>query len=288
MRWRDSRRSSNVEDRRGRRPMRVGGAPVKGSLGLIVILLAAAYFGVDPSIILNQGLQQTGTTADSGVASKPSAAEEQLAAFVSVVLADTEDTWNALFQAEGEHYQEPKLVLFTSAVQSACGHAEAAMGPFYCPGDNKVYIDLSFYHDLRERHGAPGDFAQAYVIAHEIGHHVQNLMGISNQVHSQRRSLSTEEGNKLSVKQELQADCFAGLWAHHANRTRQILEHGDIEEAMTAATAIGDDRLQKQGRGYVTPESFTHGTSQQRVRWFRTGLDKGSIAACDTFNVAAL
>ncbi len=288
MRWRGSRRSSNVEDRRGRRPMRVGGTPMKGGVGLIVLLLAAAYFGVDPSIILNQGLQQTGTGANAGAPHKPSAAEDELAAFVSVVLADTEDTWNTLFQAQGQRYQEPILVLFTGAVQSACGRGEAAMGPFYCPGDNKVYIDLSFYHDLRERHGAPGDFAQAYVVAHEIGHHVQNLMGISNQVHSQRRNMSKAEGNKLSVKQELQADCFAGLWAHHANRTRQILEQGDVEEAMTAATAIGDDRLQKQGRGYVTPESFTHGTSKQRVRWFRMGLDKGSIAACDTFKTAAL
>ncbi len=288
MRWRSSRRSSNVEDRRGQRPTRPGGAPLKGGVGLIVILLAAAYFGVDPSIILNQGLQQTGGGPGGTVQSTRSPEEDQLAAFVSVVLADTEDTWNALFQAQGERYQEPKLVLFTGAVQSACGHAEAAMGPFYCPGDNKVYIDLGFYQDLRDRHGAPGDFAQAYVVAHEIGHHVQNLMGISNQVHSKRSRLSKAEGNKLSVKQELQADCFAGLWAHHANRTRQILEQGDIEEAMTAATAIGDDRLQKQGRGYVTPESFTHGTSKQRVRWFRTGLDKGSIVACDTFDVAEL
>lgn len=288
MRWRGSRRSSNVEDRRGQRQMRRGGAPMKGGVGLIVILLAAAYFGVDPSIILNQGLQQTGNSSSSTVQTKRSPEEDQLAAFVSVVLADTEDTWNSLFHAQGQRYQEPKLVLFTGAVQSACGHAEAAMGPFYCPGDNKVYIDLSFYHDLRERHGAPGDFAQAYVVAHEIGHHVQNLMGISNQVHSERRRLSKAEGNKLSVKQELQADCFAGLWAHHANRTRQILEQGDIEEAMTAATAIGDDRLQKQGRGYVTPESFTHGTSKQRVRWFRTGLDNGSIDSCDTFNTAGL
>lgn len=261
--------------------------PIKGGLGLVVVLLAAAYFGIDPSIILNQGLQQPGA-GNSGPASAPSAEEQELAAFVSVVLADTEDTWNALFQAQGQRYREPKLVLFSGAVASACGHAQAAMGPFYCPGDNKVYIDLSFYHDLRERHGAPGDFAQAYVIAHEIGHHVQTLTGISEQVHAARSRMSKAEGNKLSVKQELQADCFAGLWAHHANRTREILEQGDIEEALTAATAIGDDRLQQQSRGYVTPESFTHGSSKQRVRWFRTGFEQGEIDACNTFEAAQL
>ncbi len=287
MRWRGGRRSSNVEDRRGRRPARTGALPVKGGLGLVIVVLAAAYFGVDPSIILNQGLQSP-NPAGPDRQYQPSAAEQELAAFTSVVLADTEDTWHALFSQAGQRYQEPKLVLFSGAVRSGCGNAQSAMGPFYCPADNKVYIDLSFYQDLRERHGAPGDFAQAYVIAHEIGHHVQTLMGISKQVHGARSRLGAEEGNKLSVKQELQADCFAGLWAHHANRTRQILEQGDVEEAMTAATAIGDDRLQQQGRGYVTPESFTHGTSAQRVRWFRRGLDQGSISACDTFAAAQL
>ncbi|MFT4561964.1 MAG: putative metalloprotease [Gammaproteobacteria bacterium] len=287
MRWRGSRRSSNVEDQRGQRQSRLKGKPLKGGVGMVVLLLAAVYFGVDPSIILNQGLQQSGSSSNRA-AHQPSAQENELAASVSVVLADTEDTWNTLFQKSGQRYQEPKLVLFTGAVQSACGHAEAAIGPFYCPGDKKVYIDLSFYQDLRQRHGAPGDFAQAYVVAHEIGHHVQNLMGISNEVHSARQRVDKTEGNKLSVKQELQADYFAGLWAHHANRTRQILEQGDVEEALTAATAIGDDRLQKQGQGYVTPESFTHGTSKQRVRWFRMGLDEGSIAACDTFKAARL
>jgi predicted metalloprotease len=288
MRWRGGRRSSNVEDRRGQRQgTGPRGLPIKGGLGLVVVLLAAAYFGIDPAIILNQGLQQTGS-GDTGFSRVPSPAQDELAAFVSVVLADTEDTWHALFQAEGRRYREPKLVLFTHAVRSACGHAQAAMGPFYCPADNKVYIDLSFYHDLRERHGAPGDFAQAYVVAHEIGHHVQTLMGIAEQVHAARARMSQVEGNKLSVKQELQADCFAGLWAHHANRTRQILEQGDVEEALTAATAIGDDRLQQQSRGYITPESFTHGSSQQRVRWFRTGLTNGSISACNTFESAQL
>jgi len=251
------------------------------------MVLAAAYFGIDPSIILNQGLAPVDGPASSEPY-QPSPEEQQLTEFISVVLADTEDTWNALFAAEGARYIEPKLVLFSGAVRSACGRAEAAMGPFYCPGDNKVYIDLSFYRDLRERHGAPGDFAQAYVVAHEIGHHVQTLLGISEQVQAARNRMSREQGNKLSVKQELQADCFAGVWAHHANRSRQILEQGDVEEAMNAATAIGDDRLQKQAQGYVTPESFTHGTSAQRVRWFRIGLDKGSVEACDTFNAASL
>ncbi len=287
MRWRGGRRSSNVEERRGQRPARMGALPVKGGLGLVIVVLAAAYFGVDPSIILNQGLQ-TGSQPGPDRQYQPSAAEQELAAFTSVVLADTEDTWHALFSQAGQRYQEPKLVLFSGAVRSGCGNAQSAMGPFYCPADNKVYIDLSFYQDLRDRHGAPGDFAQAYVIAHEIGHHVQTLMGISKQVHGARSRLSAEEGNKLSVKQELRADCFAGLWAHHANRTRQILEQGDVEEAMTAATAIGDDRLQQQGRGYVTPESFTHGTSAQRVRWFRRGLDQGTISTCDTFAAAQL
>ena len=287
MRWRGRRRSSNIEDRRGQRQTRLTGRPLQGGIGLVVMLLAAAYFGIDPSVVLNQGLQQR-APSQSRPAQPRSAAEDELAAFISVVLADTEDTWHSLFKAEGGRYQEPRLVLFTDAVRSACGHAEAAMGPFYCPGDNKVYIDLSFYRDLRERHGAPGDFAQAYVVAHEVGHHVQTLMGISKQVHAARSRASKTEGNKLSVKQELQADCFAGLWAHHANRSKQILESGDIEEAMTAATAIGDDRLQQQGRGYITPESFTHGTSAQRVRWFKTGLERGEIAACDTFAAARL
>lgn len=287
MRWRGGRRSSNVEDRRGQRPQRMGAMPVKGGLGLVLFVLAAAYFGVDPSIILNQGLQ-TGGAPGPARDYQPSAAEQELAEFTAVVLADTEDTWHALFDAAGQRYQEPKLVLFSGAVRSGCGNAQSAMGPFYCPADNKVYIDLSFYQDLRDRHGAPGDFAQAYVVAHEIGHHVQTLMGISKQVHAARSRIGKEEGNKLSVKQELQADCFAGLWAHHANRTRQILEQGDVEEAMTAATAIGDDRLQQQGRGYVTPETFTHGTSAQRVRWFRRGLDEGTVAACDTFAAASL
>jgi predicted metalloprotease len=200
-----------------------------------------------------------------------------------VVLADTEDTWHAIFRQSGREYQEPTLVLFSGAVQSACGMASAAMGPFYCAADGKVYIDLSFFDDLKRRHGAPGDFAQAYVIAHEIGHHVQNLLGISSRVRSAQRGLGKADANALSVKQELQADCFAGLWGNHAERSRQVLEQGDIEEALNAASAIGDDRLQRQGQGYVVPESFTHGTSKQRVEWFRRGITNGDIGSCDTF-----
>ena len=288
MRWRRGRRSDNIEDRRG--SGRMGrGLPVKGGgIGMLVVALAAAYFfGIDPSLVLNQSLQQPATSSSTDTY-KPSAEEAQLAEFISVVLADTEDTWHALFKGKGGRYQEPKLVLFSGSVRSACGFAKAAMGPFYCPGDQKVYIDLSFYDDLRRRHGAPGDFAQAYVVAHEIGHHVQTLLGISKQVRQARSRVGKVEGNQLSVRQELQADCFAGLWAHHAQRTRQILESGDIEEALRAATAIGDDRLQKQAQGYVTPESFTHGSSQQRVRWFSTGFKQGAIDACNTFEVSQL
>ena len=286
MRWRRGRRSANVEDRRGGGGRRAGMVPVGGGIGLVVMVLAAAYFGVDPSVILNQGVRQPNAGSTTSAPTAPE--NDEHAQFISVVLADTEDTWNALFQSAGQRYHEPKLVLFSGSVSSACGHARAAMGPFYCPGDHKVYIDLSFYRDLRERHGVPGDFAQAYVVAHEIGHHVQNLMGISKQVHAARARMGKAEGNQLSVRQELQADCFAGLWAHHANRTRQILERGDIEEALTAATAIGDDRLQQQSRGYVTPESFTHGSSEQRVRWFTQGFKNGSIAACNTFEAQRL
>jgi predicted metalloprotease len=212
-----------------------------------------------------------------------SGAEDELKQFVSVVLADTEDTWHDLFQQLDARYREPTLVLFSGTTRSACGLGQAAMGPFYCPEDQKVYIDLAFYDELRSQYGAPGDFAQAYVIAHEVGHHVQNLLGISDKVQSARQRVSKTQGNELSVRLELQADCLAGLWAHHADRTRNILEVGDAEEALRAAAAIGDDRLQKQARGYVTPDSFTHGSSEQRMRWFRRGLERGELAACDTF-----
>jgi predicted metalloprotease len=281
MRWRTGRRSSNIEDRRGRRVSRgVAG----GGLGTVVIVLVALYFGVDPGVLM-QGVPTQSYTTETA---PPSPEQQELADFVSVVLADTEDTWNAIFQQSGQRYQEPKLVLFTGAVQSACGFAQSAMGPFYCPGDQKVYIDLSFYDDLRTRHGAPGDFAQAYVIAHEIGHHVQNLTGISGEVQSMRRRVSETESNQLSVRLELQADCLAGIWANHADRSRQIIEAGDVEEALNAASAIGDDRLQKQATGHVVPESFTHGSSAQRVRWFRQGMTSGRFDACDTFEADRL
>ena len=277
MRWQTRRRSSNIEDRRG---MRAGPTLAGGGLGTLLLVLAALYFGIDPTVLL-QSQGGRGVAVEQGA--PPSAAEQEMAQFVAVVLADTEDTWHALFQQSGRRYEEPRLVLFSGAVQSACGFAQAAMGPFYCPADRKVYIDLSFYRDLRERHNAPGDFAQAYVIAHEVGHHVQNLLGLSARVQQARERLSPVEGNRLSVQLELQADCLAGIWAHHADRTRQLVETGDIEEALNAASQIGDDRLQRQSRGTVTPDAFTHGSSAQRMRWFRTGYEAGRLQKCDTF-----
>jgi predicted metalloprotease len=282
MRWQTGRRSGNVEDRRG---MRVSPRVAGGGLGAIVIIVLALLFGVDPRM-LTQMMPTESTVPESGPV-QPGARDE-LSEFVSVVLADTEDTWNELFRRGGETYREPTLVLFSDAVQSACGFAQAAVGPFYCPSDQKVYIDLSFYQDLRARFQAPGDFAQAYVIAHEVGHHVQNLLGIAQQVHQAQQRASQEDANALSVRMELQADCLAGIWAHHANRTRQILEQGDVEEALNAATQIGDDRMQMRGRGYVSPDSFTHGSGEQRVRWFRVGLESGELQQCDTFAVARL
>jgi hypothetical protein len=281
MRWKTGRRSSNIEDRRGRR---AGPVAFKGGIGTIVLVLAASYFlGINPLDIL---MMQTGTGTGTDVGQsgwQPSPEEQQMADFVSVVLADTEDTWTEIFRQSGKTYQEPSLVLYTGAVQSACGTGSAAMGPFYCPGDRKVYIDLSFFDELRRRHGAPGDFAEAYVIAHEVGHHVQNLLGITDRVQSEQRGLGKAGANALSVKVELQADCFAGVWGNHADRSRHVLEEGDIEEALNAASAIGDDRLQKESSGYVVPENFTHGTSRQRVEWFKRGIEHGDIASCNTF-----
>lgn len=277
MRWQFGRRSENVEDRRGMSaPVAVG-----GGVGAIILALVAMFLGVDPSIIL----EQNPPTGDNSIPSAPSqsADEKQMADFVSVVLADTEDTWQDLFKKMGKTYQEPKLVLFNRSVESACGLAQSAMGPFYCPSDRKVYIDLSFYQQLREQLNAPGDFAQAYVIAHEIGHHVQTLLGISQKVNSLSSQVSQKQANQLSVRLELQADCFAGIWAYHAEEARQILEPGDIEEALNAASQIGDDRLQEQARGYAVPDSFTHGSSAQRARWFNRGLKTGDMAYCDTF-----
>lgn len=288
MRWKDGRRSDNVEDRRGMTPGRMVGG---GGLGIIVIALIAMFFGVDPSQllqILNQtGLNQTTQEEPSSRSTQPRP-DDELAEFVSVVLADTEDVWTALFRKMNETYQKPKLVLFSGAVQSACGFAQAAIGPFYCPADYKVYIDLSFYKDLRDRFKAPGDFAQAYVIAHEVGHHVQKLLGISDEVQQARQQASKTEANKLSVMQELQADCLAGVWANHAQKMRNILEEGDIEEALNAASSIGDDRIQKQSRGYITPDSFTHGSSAQRVRWFSAGFKSGNPDSCNTFEAKKL
>ncbi len=282
MRWRDRRRSTNIEDRRSRR---IPGGFKGGGLGLLLLALVGMYFGIDPALILNMGGNMP---APSGRSAPPSAEEQELADFVSVVLADTEDTWKEIFRQRGREYREPILVLFSGAVESACGFAQAAMGPFYCPGDRKVYIDLAFYRDLKNQLHSPGDFAQAYVIAHEVGHHVQKLLGISDKVHAQRRRLSEKQYNRLSVRLELQADCFAGVWAHQADRVRQIVEPGDIEEALNTASNIGDDRLQRQARGYVTPDSFTHGSSAQRQRWFRRGYESGDIATCDTFGAATL
>jgi predicted metalloprotease len=284
MRWQMGRRSDNIEDRRG---MPVGrGAAVGGGIGTLVLVLLAMYFGVDPSVIL-QGTDPGDSRPAPSVQRQP-AGDDQLRDFVSVVLADTEDTWRELFTQMGRQYQEPKLVLFGGAVQSACGFAQAAVGPFYCPGDQRVYIDLSFYRDLRERIGAPGDFAQAYVIAHEVGHHVQNLLGIAERIHSVQGRRSQTEANALQVRMELQADCLAGVWASNAQRARQILEAGDIEEGLNAASAIGDDRLQRQSQGRVVPESFTHGSSAQRVRWFKHGIETGDPGQCDTFTPAKL
>jgi uncharacterized protein len=282
MRWGSGRRSTNVEDRRG---MRVSPRMAGGGLGAIVIVVLALLFGVDPGMLTQ--MMPTETSVPATGPAQPGQRDE-MSEFVSVVLADTEDTWNDLFQRGGSTYREPVLVLFSGAVESACGFAQAAVGPFYCPADQKLYIDLSFYQDLRSRFQAPGDFAQAYVIAHEVGHHVQNLLGIAQKVHQTQQRVSAEQANALSVRMELQADCLAGIWAHHADRTRQILEQGDVEEALNAATQIGDDRMQMRGRGYVSPDSFTHGSGEQRVRWFRTGLDSGDLGQCDTFSAARL
>jgi len=279
MRIEDGRESQNVEDRRGRSFGGAGGKSI--GIGTILIALVAMYFGVDPSFLLQGGGPAPG--GQSAPAGKPPADDLQ-AKFVSQVLADTEDTWREIFRKSGRQYEDPKLVIFTGSTPTACGTGQSAMGPFYCPGDNKVYLDLAFFRDLRERFQAPGEFAQAYVIAHEVGHHVQSLLGIADKVRQlQARAGGEARANELSVRMELQADCFAGIWAHHAHRSRQILEQGDIEAGLAAATAIGDDRLQQQSRGYVVPESFTHGTSAQRVKWFRRGVETGDVRQCDTF-----
>jgi hypothetical protein len=276
-------------------PFPAGGGGKKGggiSLGgIILVLILMFVFDINPLELLGGGGSLAPTSQDRQALPDNRggpAADDEMKDFVSVVLADTEDTWHALFSELGRSYKEPKLVLFRGAVQSACGFAQAAMGPFYCPGDQKVYLDLSFFEDLHRQHGAPGDFAQAYVIAHEVGHHVQNLLGTSGKVQQAQRSVDKSSANQLSVMLELQADCYAGIWAHRAESARQILEEGDIEEALRAANAIGDDRLQKQSRGYITPDSFTHGTSEQRMRWFKRGLTTGTLQSCNTFATDAL
>ena len=285
MRWQMGRRSSNVEDRRGLSGRGVAGL---GGGGILVIAVIALLFGANPLELLQEMAPTGEMIAPSGAPVEFSAQEQELADFSSVVLADTEDTWRLLFEQMGEVYREPTLVLYTGAVQSACGFAQSAVGPFYCSGDQKVYLDLGFFDDLQSRFGAPGDFAQAYVIAHEIGHHVQRLLGIMDQVNAARGRMSEEKANELSVRLELQADFLAGVWAHHAQRARQILEEGDIEEALNAASRIGDDRLQMEAQGYVVPDAFTHGTSEQRMRWFLRGFKTGDLSQGDTFGATSL
>lgn len=295
MRWRNRRESGNVEDRRG-----FGGGPTMGlpigrrglaggGIGAIILVVLALFFGVDPGVVL-QSVQTSGVGPGTDYSGAPASGENQddLKRFVSVVLAETEETWNELFAQVGRQYEEPVLVLFNGAVQSACGLADTAVGPFYCPGDHKVYLDLGFFDELRQRFGASGDFAEAYVIAHEVGHHVQTLLGISPRVEAMQRQLGDAGANQLSVRLELQADCFAGVWAARADASRQILEAGDVEEALNAANAIGDDRMQRRAQGYVVPDSFTHGTSAQRVHWFRRGFETGDLQGCDTFSADRL
>jgi uncharacterized protein len=282
MLWKNRRQSSNVIDKRG-----MGGAGMAlGGGGAIILLLLGLLFGGDPGAILDQLQPTPGSNAQGQY--QPSAQEEELKEFVAVVLADTEEIWAQQFNAIGRQYQPPSLVLFTGQVDSACGYASAAVGPFYCPADQNVYLDLSFLDELRTRFGAPGDFAGAYVIAHEVGHHVQHLLGTAEMVSAARGRVSQEEYNRLSVKLELQADFLAGVWAHHAQQTMGVLEPGDIEEAMAAASAIGDDRLQREAQGYVVPDSFTHGTSEQRMRWFMRGYKTGDLRQGDTFSAKNL
>lgn len=311
MEWKGRRQSGNVEDQRGASPggglggnpfgrgggfrMPGGGGGMRGAGGGMsfgtIIFLVVLYFilkamGIDMLQVLNGGgpVAQSGfEQSDGSPAPRGSAQEEEMKAFMATVLAETEDTWNGIFQASGEQYQEPKMVLFSGSVRSACGFASAASGPFYCPGDRKVYLDMGFFDELEQKFGASGDFAQAYVVAHEVGHHVQNLIGVLPKFNQMRQSMSETEANQMSVRVELQADCFAGVWGKYTQQ-KGILEQGDLEEALNAATQIGDDTLQKRMQGYVVPESFNHGTSEQRMRWFKRGFDSGKMSACDTFS----
>ena len=293
MQWRGRRESDNVDDVRGQRMGGRGGGGMVGigGTGLVVVLLLAWLTGQNPLELLGQiaAQQQGGSATQSQQYDQQpyqeSADDREQREFISVVLADTEDVWNKTFRDDmGRTYEEPRLVLFSGGVDSGCGFAQAAVGPFYCPADHKVYIDLSFYDELQRRFGAPGDFAQAYVIAHEVGHHVQNLLGISEKVQNAQRRAGRDAANELSVRLELQADCLAGVWAHQTERQKKVLEQGDVEEALGAAAAVGDDSIQKKTQGYVVPESFTHGSAEQRVRWFKRGFQSGSIDSCDTFS----
>ena len=293
MRMDDQRESDNIEDRRGGGGygggLRLGGGRL--GIGTIAIALVASYFlGINPLTVLSMlsgGGGMPAVEQSAPPAHKPPPTDET-ARFVSKVLASTEDTWNEVFRASGRRYEEPRLVLFSGMTPTACGTGQSAMGPFYCPGDQKVYIDLTFFRELKDRFRAPGEFAQAYVVAHEVGHHVQNLLGISDQVQAARQRAGKAEGNALSVKLELQADCFAGVWGKRTDAMKNILEPGDLEAALAAATAIGDDRLQQQAQGRIVPESFTHGSSEQRVRWFKRGFETGDINQCNTFKAARL
>jgi len=276
----NERSSGNVEDRRGMGGVVGGGIGV----GTLVIAVIAYFLGIDPTTVIDASQQLQQAAPSQQQRGKEGAPTDQMGQFVSKVLASTEDVWTQLFRANGRQYRDPKLILYTGSTRTACGVGQAAMGPFYCPNDEQLYIDLAFYDDLRKRFGAPGDFAQAYVIAHEIGHHVQKQLGIMDRL---QQGSSRSQHNQMSVRVELQADCFAGVWGHHAANAH-LLDPGDMEEALAAATAIGDDRLQKQSQGYVVPESFTHGTSAQRVRWFKRGMDTGKVSECDTFNTQVL
>lgn len=302
MEWRGKRKSSNIDDRRGQQQSSLAGSRTGGGMlrlipvvyrllgfkGTAILVACVGAYGLFSgnlgSMLGGSGMQTSQSASLSEQPLQQTAQEKEQVDFVAVVLADTEQTWTEIFKQQGKVYKEPRLVLFRNSVNSACGMGQAAMGPFYCPGDQQVYIDLSFFEQLKNRFKAPGDFAQAYVIAHEVGHHIQTLTGTSRKVHTARSKLSEIEGNKLSVKQELQADCYAGVWAYHANTQRNMLESGDIEEGLRAATAIGDDTLQKQAQGHVSPDSFTHGSSAQRVKWFKIGIENGDIERCDTFS----
>ena len=284
MRMDDYRESDNIEDRRGGGGVGVGGVGIGG----VILALVISYFtGINPMTLLGI-IEQTPIAHQQAPAAHKPPANDESARFVSKVLASTEDVWTETFRQNGQRYEAPKLVLFTGATPTACGTGQTAMGPFYCPGDHKVYIDLAFYRELKERFHAPGEFAQAYVVAHEVGHHIQNLLGIADKVHQARQRVGKAEGNALSVRMELQADCLAGVWGKRTDTMKKILEPGDLEAALTAATAIGDDRLQQQAQGRIVPESFTHGTSEQRVRWFKRGFDSGDMNQCNTFKSSNL